>query len=421
MNSQDLDAQLKCEVGKTVKKPLISNYLVVLPGVLTVAFTALSQSSFSHLISNSSTWTVCGLAASFYALIYRMRSQNIKRISLSQEKALQFKFPTSTKKVKVVSYNIFLRPPTIKNNADDFKNERLEEFLKVMQQYDIIALQEIFNLGNVRPQKLIAHAKKVGFNFYTRSVSPFPLSRKNFLGAGLIIFSKYPIVERDYHIYNHGHQIDSWVAKQVIYAKVQLSEHQFVHVFTTHMQASYYDTTDDHNKLNDHCRLTQVDEISEFIHRKTHNSPYPALITGDYNVNAKHEAGDGESREYLYMMKRLNKDGETCSPAHLPVRDLLKEHNNGIHPTTYADVCPTDSMKPRETVLTHTADHCTQLAIDYIMLLDTKINNKTGGITVKDNSTRVEEFFVDEHPKITQMSDHYAVTTTLVVDPSKKM
>lgn len=48
--------------------------------------------------------------------------------------------------IRLLTYNIFLRPPFIRNNADDYKNERFEEFLNHLDNYDVIALQEMFSL-----------------------------------------------------------------------------------------------------------------------------------------------------------------------------------------------------------------------------------------------------------------------------------
>jgi hypothetical protein len=48
-----------------------------------------------------------------------------------------------------------------------------------------------------------------------------PFLSKKFIDAGLIILSRYPIVERDGIVFDFGNQIDSWAAKQVIYAKVK--------------------------------------------------------------------------------------------------------------------------------------------------------------------------------------------------------
>jgi hypothetical protein len=132
------------------------------------------------------------------------------------------------------------------------------------------------------------------------------------------------------------------------------------------------------------------------------------------------------SEEYQYLVRKMNGDGISASPKHRPLVDLLKE-KYGAHPTTYAgsfsffshfdakiDVHPESAMTPRETTLTHTADLCTQLCIDYMLLLNSKENENSKKILFKD--TRVEEFFITHpHVPITQISDHYAVTCNLEV------
>ena len=73
---------------------------------------------------------------------------------------------------KILTYNIFLRPPPVKNNDDDYKNERLKEFLKLIKHYDIICLQEVFGFLNHRKHKLIKNALKSGFLYFAESPSP---------------------------------------------------------------------------------------------------------------------------------------------------------------------------------------------------------------------------------------------------------
>eukprot|EP01111_Echinosteliopsis_oligospora_P005361 TRINITY_DN18646_c0_g1_i1.p1 TRINITY_DN18646_c0_g1~~TRINITY_DN18646_c0_g1_i1.p1 ORF type:complete len:414 (-),score=59.72 TRINITY_DN18646_c0_g1_i1:107-1348(-) len=327
--------------------------------------------------------------------------------------------------LKFLSYNIFLRPPFVKNNADDFKNERLTEFLNHIDQFDVICLQELFNLLNWRQTLLLNSAREKGFIYQTKSMNPHLTSGK-FIDAGLAIISKLPIVETDAAIYQAGNQIDSWAAKQVIYAKIQVSASNYVHVFTTHMQASYFDNHDSINVINDKARATQVQEMADFIKFKTAGSPYPVLITGDFNINARSQSPDQqETDEYKYMIDTLNY-GE------IGLRDLLAEANNGDHPITYGDIheilhedeeanttnpsSPLDKKhKPRETVLTHTADHCCALCIDYILFADSAVNKKDKLIQVVN--TKVEPFFVDDAKfKFSQLSDHYAVCTTLRIN-----
>ena len=136
------------------------------------------------------------------------------------------------REIKVLTYNMFLRPPGVKNNADDFKNERFQAFLKEIENFDIVCLQEIFSLGNIRQRKLIRFCEQNGFPFHVRSSPPNSLSLAyKFVDAGLLIISRFPIVERDRHIYTQGNQVDEWTSKQVIYAKIQLSRSNFLNVY----------------------------------------------------------------------------------------------------------------------------------------------------------------------------------------------
>lgn len=43
--------------------------------------------------------------------------------------------------IKIWSFNTFLRPPPIKTNLDDFKNERFVEIMNRMDEYDIVCFQ----------------------------------------------------------------------------------------------------------------------------------------------------------------------------------------------------------------------------------------------------------------------------------------
>ena len=74
------------------------------------------------------------------------------------------------KEVRLLSFNLFLRP-LVKNVENDWKDERLNEFVQCLDQFDIICNQEVFDfLNKNRKERLIKYAKKAGFHFY--SISP---------------------------------------------------------------------------------------------------------------------------------------------------------------------------------------------------------------------------------------------------------
>jgi hypothetical protein len=68
-------------------------------------------------------------------------------------------------RARVLTYNLFLRP-LVKTNLSDHKYERLEEFSTVMDQYDIICNQEVFNGLNSFKSTLLTLANKTGFLYH---------------------------------------------------------------------------------------------------------------------------------------------------------------------------------------------------------------------------------------------------------------
>jgi endonuclease/exonuclease/phosphatase family metal-dependent hydrolase len=312
--------------------------------------------------------------------------------------------------IRLLTYNIFLRPPFIRNNADDYKNERFEEFLNHLDNYDVIALQEMFSLANSRQKRLLDVAYQKGFHYTVKSLPP-PLFSKKFIDAGLVILSRCPIVESGGHIYNSGSQIDSWAAKQVIYAKIKTGENKFFYLFTTHMQASYNDNSPQQNVINDQARIDQVAEMSQFIKKVTRVNPWPVLIAGDLNIDAKEQRHCNVTRsdEYSALFQLLN-------TTDLVVTDLLHE-SYGHHPSTYGDayLCSVnETWRPKETVLTAPVDHCTKMCIDYLVLLRPQDEDQARKLRILDNSTKVEEFCVLGKP-YSHLSDHYGISTALDV------
>jgi len=76
-------------------------------------------------------------------------------ISASKAQATRFSSPIARRllkatNIKLLTYNLYLRPPLVHSNEDDYKDERLAEFIKLIPDFDIICLQEVFALGSSR-------------------------------------------------------------------------------------------------------------------------------------------------------------------------------------------------------------------------------------------------------------------------------
>lgn len=78
-------------------------------------------------------------------------------------------------------------------------------------------------------------AKKLGFLYHAVTTDKWPQDRTN--DGGLLILSRYPIVATGFHVFETKGRSDS--AKGVLYAKIKLTDSDYLHLFTTHCEASY--------------------------------------------------------------------------------------------------------------------------------------------------------------------------------------
>jgi len=143
-----------------------------------------------------------------------------------------------------------------------------------------------------------------------------------------MIMSKYPIVHSEEIVFDRGSHSDSYVTKGVLYAKVQVGS-SYVHVFNTHLQASYGYEFDFTSNPYTPIRQKQLKKLAAFVERVASDDHYPIMLMGDFNVNARVAPDDGtDSKEYTDMLDFLR------SPSY-QVCDILREHNDGKHPVTY--------------------------------------------------------------------------------------
>lgn len=193
----------------------------------------------------------------------------------------------SNQEIRILTYNIFLRS-LVKNNESDWKEERLEDFCLILHNYDIICIQEMFGTFNSRKQSLIRAATIAGFFFFVDTASPDFLS-KYLADGGLIILSRFPIVAHAYHKYRYGVVADSLAEKGLIYAKIAIKD-SYLHIFTSHLQASYFDSGETNFIASFRTRMDQLNHInylmSEILAKEYDKRSDKVLLVGDFNVDA---------------------------------------------------------------------------------------------------------------------------------------
>jgi endonuclease/exonuclease/phosphatase family metal-dependent hydrolase len=189
--------------------------------------------------------------------------------------------------VSLLTYNIFMRPYFIKNNADDHKETRLKLLLHFFKDFDIVCIQEIFDVFTHRRQKLLRRAAKIGFRYFAQAEAP-GLFEPFLIDGGLLILSKYPIEQTIFHAFEVGVHSDALTKKGVLFVRIKLPL-GYLNLFTTHTQASYIETNKEDEIPSFLMRLKQLISARRFIEKTLSaiaSEKDLNLFVGDLNVNA---------------------------------------------------------------------------------------------------------------------------------------
>lgn len=284
-----------------------------------------------------------------------------------------------TKKLKILDYNAFWRPTMLHMGRKEWMRLRSKLLLEKIESYDVVCLEEGFQFGSDIAKNFIEGAKSLGFKYVLTSKLP-PIYTHQVIDSGLIILSKFPIIESDTIRYTVFCGVDSFAAKGSIYAKIQLDSKNHVHLFSTHLQASYQNGQEP-TVVDVLVRQKQFDQLSAFMATKVTDG-YPAVLVGDLNVNSR--LGD----EYKSLLDHLKIPEYSC------VDTLLTTH--GEHPVT----CGGDDDK----VLPEPGDVGTHQSLDYIYLFE-KHDKPQLKVSYKPE---VNKMLVNGQ-KFFQLSDHFAV------------
>lgn len=91
----------------------------------------------------------------------------------------------------------------------------------ILNDYDIVCLQEVFRPFQSRKECMIDKARKLGFAFHAADKTPGIFNRFA-ADSGLLILSRFPIVQQEVVHFPVGLFSDSMARKGVMYAKIKI-------------------------------------------------------------------------------------------------------------------------------------------------------------------------------------------------------
>ena len=349
-----------------------------------------------------------------------------KKESISEEEY-------SKNTIRLLTYNFFCRPPPINTNGNDYKDSRLSDFVQKLPDFDIICFQELFTTLNDRKHKMIREGAKVGLKYYLMSKVPSFFS-EYLVDSGLLILSRYEIVESDTYEYFLNISGDAVSNKGILYAKIKIND-RFLFLFNTHLQASYFDDSQKNIDCTIQVRTKQSEELINFVYNKLLSIPRDeikygcVIIAGDFNIDAhdnkfarqKYKIPMYNNTEYNILKLKLNKLGTAID---------LMEKKYGEHIYTFGN----NEKEEYDHTLTSKADMNIKQTLDYIweIIPDFNLdiykygysgyyksystddrNFENHKIKVLYDTFKVQEFLVENRP-YQQLSDHFGVSVDLL-------
>ncbi|KAI9096239.1 Endonuclease/exonuclease/phosphatase [Phlyctochytrium arcticum] len=321
--------------------------------------------------------------------------------------------------LRILSYNFFERPPPVESlTGTDYKEARLQVFKDtVIGQYDIMAMCETFGAFTTRRERLIDAATSQGMPYWSHGQDR-NWWRGKLVDGGLLIMSRYPIVNTEHVEYTNCYGPDNIAAKGILYTKILVDNStatapSYVHLFLSHMQASYFsgknpdiDDGDDIVHPAASVRKEQIQLMYNFINQTTTKHNYNpsrdvVLITGDLNVPGARFGWEPaqNGKEYLRMMDILRQNNAGAI-------DALHIASNNTHPRTWG---PWDRYIHEKDPESDAKDVGKRL--DYI--IQWSPDQKTKSVVNLDiASTHVQNFTVTDKP-FRQLSDHRGVASLI--------
>lgn len=149
-------------------------------------------------------------------------------------------------------------------------------------------MQEQFTFINHRPATFLDKAYQKGFGYIYKTPEP-DFNSKPLCSDGLLILSRFPILDGDSAIFESSVSIDRLIAKGAVWALIELPNKSRLNLFNTHLLATFNYLTQDEYIFCKIKAMTQVVQLRKFISDKLEKHFQNcdlAILCGDLNVNA---------------------------------------------------------------------------------------------------------------------------------------
>lgn len=207
--------------------------------------------------------------------------------------------------IRVIAYNVHLLPDLAAPFAGrrGTPKYRATAIAKQLVSYDVVGLSEAFDPGYT--QALVSALQAESGGAFHIAIGP-KRSGRHLIGGGLLLLSRYPIIESNTRTYQHasrfltsGFQADGFAAKGALHARILVNEnsHASFDCFLTHLESQSTEARDQ-----------QILELASFMREHT-TAELPVLAMGDFNVPAGVSQEPESSSSYQHLVQHMKHEG----------------------------------------------------------------------------------------------------------------
>lgn len=305
-------------------------------------------------------------------------------------------------KARVLSYNFNILP----RGSGGYQEDRLGTFLKSVDSYDVILLQEVYatSLMPYAMQRRFCYKKELldglkakGFHHYAVSRQPsYPTMLRHGIISdnGLVIASRFPIWHRGSYTFRNRDRSDAIMAKGCIFAEIEVpcadaSASERVVFFNVHLRPEERAPSDS-SQVQQMVHL--VDSVLGLLKKDVpgFTAAIPFVIAGDFNISGIEARSRLPSKGLTDFVNEMQALGD--------VHDVISE-KLGYNPPTR----PPKLFFPTHSKLEKYYD--VPQRQDYFF-----VNER-----ITTDAAKLEKFVVSSRTPYTYLSDHFGVTAELSV------